>query len=126
MLGFPKRDNASHRESGNRYADLTTESAPAKYATNNAVRWSEFARLPYFDLVRMIVVDPMHNLLLGTSTAIILLLFRSNADSLGLVKTHFYHIWVQGKVLRKTKELRGLHKILSEVCPEVINLISRE
>jgi hypothetical protein len=33
----------------------------------------------------------------------------------GLVKTHFYHIWVQGKVLRKTKELRGLHKILAEV-----------
>lgn len=32
-----------------------------------------------------------------------------------MVKTHFYHIWVQHKILRKTKELRRLHAILSEV-----------
>jgi hypothetical protein len=34
----------------------------------------------------------------------------------GLVKTHFYHIWIQMKVLRKTKELRRFHDILSKVC----------
>lgn len=34
---------------------------------------------------------------------------------LGLVKTHFYHIWVQHNVLRKTKELRSLHSFLAEV-----------
>ena len=31
------------------------------------VRYSELVRLPYFDLVRYHVVDPMHNLLLGTA-----------------------------------------------------------
>lgn len=28
-------------------------------------RWSELERLPYFDITRYVVVDPMHNLLLG-------------------------------------------------------------
>ncbi|KZP21905.1 hypothetical protein FIBSPDRAFT_739745 [Athelia psychrophila] len=94
---FPKRTNCEHREKGNDYANLKTAAARAAFVTEHAVRWSEFARLPYFDIVRMVVIDPMHNLLLG------------------LVKTHFYHIWVQGKVLREKKELRGLHKILSEI-----------
>ncbi|KAI8485685.1 hypothetical protein Bbelb_365190 [Branchiostoma belcheri] len=30
-------------------------------------RWSELFRLPYYDAVRFVVIDPMHNLLLGTS-----------------------------------------------------------
>ena len=30
------------------------------------VRYSEFLRLPYFDIVEYHVIDPMHNLLLGT------------------------------------------------------------
>lgn len=46
----------------------------------------------------MVVIDPMHNLFLG------------------VVKTHFYHIWVQQKILRKNKELRSLHAILDDVC----------
>ncbi|EJF61882.1 hypothetical protein DICSQDRAFT_59914, partial [Dichomitus squalens LYAD-421 SS1] len=29
-------------------------------------RWSELMRLPYYDCVAMTVIDPMHNLLLGT------------------------------------------------------------
>ncbi|KDQ55237.1 hypothetical protein JAAARDRAFT_196089 [Jaapia argillacea MUCL 33604] len=32
-----------------------------------------------------------------------------------VVKSHFYHIWVQLKVLRRTKELCRLHSILAEV-----------
>jgi hypothetical protein len=35
--------------------------------------------------------------------------------SVDLIKTHFYHIWIQLKVLRKTKELRRFHSILSKV-----------
>ncbi|KAL1698541.1 hypothetical protein EV121DRAFT_274362 [Schizophyllum commune] len=36
-------------------------------------------------------------------------------DAQGVVKTHFYHIWVQQGVLRKNKELRRLHSMLEEV-----------
>jgi hypothetical protein len=34
---------------------------------------------------------------------------------LGLVKTHFYNIWIQLKVLRKKKELLRFHDILTNV-----------
>ncbi|KAH9853892.1 hypothetical protein C2E23DRAFT_858962 [Lenzites betulinus] len=33
----------------------------------------------------------------------------------GVVKTHFYHIWVQLKIFRKTKEIRRLHEILDKL-----------
>ncbi|OJT12651.1 hypothetical protein TRAPUB_10801 [Trametes pubescens] len=35
--------------------------------------------------------------------------------ALGVVKTHFYHIWIQLKIFRKTKELRQLHDILAKL-----------
>lgn len=31
----------------------------------HGARWFEFARLSYFDPMRMVIIDPMHNLLLG-------------------------------------------------------------
>ncbi|KAI0749923.1 hypothetical protein C8Q80DRAFT_1120041 [Daedaleopsis nitida] len=67
------------------------------FVKQHATRWSELCRLPYFDMCRMIVIDPMHNLFLG------------------LVKTHFYHIWVQLKILRKSRELRVLHDTLDKL-----------
>ncbi|KAF8584211.1 hypothetical protein K439DRAFT_1616910 [Ramaria rubella] len=42
--GFPQCDNAEHE---------------------HGTRWFEFARLPYFDVIRMTIIDPMHNLLMG-------------------------------------------------------------
>lgn len=47
------------------------------------------------------------------------MLLNSKTRPIGLVKPHFYHIWVQHKILRKNHELRGFHKILSEVCVSV-------
>ena len=35
------------------------------------VRYSELLRLPYFDIVRCHLVDPMHNLFLGTNKRIL-------------------------------------------------------
>ncbi len=59
-------------ESGKKYANLETKSEREEFVRLNACRWSEFARLPYFDLVRMVVIDPMHNLILGLSACLIL------------------------------------------------------
>ncbi|KII85388.1 hypothetical protein PLICRDRAFT_31629 [Plicaturopsis crispa FD-325 SS-3] len=95
--GFRKRTNAEQRRYQAEYKTLSTKAARAQFVKDYATRWCELSRLPYFDLCRMIVVDPMHNLFLG------------------VVKTHFYHIWIQQKVLRKTKELRRFHAILSEL-----------
>jgi hypothetical protein len=47
------------------YAECDTQAARANFVKEFASRWFELARLPYFDVCRMIIIDPMHNLLLG-------------------------------------------------------------
>src|SRR5882757_1372495 len=34
---------------------------------------------------------------------------------IGLVKTHFFHIWVQCQILRQNHELQVLHELLADV-----------
>lgn len=66
-----RRSNEDWRFHADKYRNATkaTEASAA-----SGLRWSELLRLPYFDPTRFIVVDPMHNLLLG------------------LMKTHFVDI----------------------------------
>lgn len=94
---FPPRSHEEHAARGSQYANLENETLRKAFVKEFAARWAELSRLPYFNLCRMIVIDPMHNLILG------------------LIKTHFYNIWVQLKVLRKTKELRRFHDLLSKL-----------
>jgi hypothetical protein len=114
VTGFRERTNAEHRELQREYLKCTSKSARDAFVKKNATRWSELHRLPYFNICEMIVIDPMHNLFLGTLLIISYTIQSSNND-IGVVKTHFYHIWVQLNVLRKTKELRTLHALLSKV-----------
>lgn len=115
-LGFPARTDTHHRKMMREYQACTTKNARDTYAKAYATRWSELARLPYFDTCRMVVVDPMHNLFLGEFVQLLASCLDRLANTLsGLVKTHFYHIWVQLKIFRKTKEIRRLHEILAEV-----------
>lgn len=64
-LGARERTNYQHRRMMAEYQECTSKSAREEYAKAYATRWSELVRLPYFDMCRMIVVDPMHNLFLG-------------------------------------------------------------
>ncbi|KAI0093118.1 hypothetical protein BDY19DRAFT_902918 [Irpex rosettiformis] len=93
---FPERTNAEHRRRGEEYLKLKTDYARKMYVKAYATRFTQLSRLPYFDIVRQVVVDPMHNLFLG------------------LVKTHFYHIWVQMKILREKHELKVFHDLLRD------------
>ncbi|KAJ7879749.1 hypothetical protein B0H14DRAFT_2341262 [Mycena olivaceomarginata] len=63
--GFPERTNTRHRELQKEYLKCTTKSARDAFVKQNATRWFELHRLPYFDLCEMIVIDPMHKPLLG-------------------------------------------------------------
>ncbi|EPQ59021.1 hypothetical protein GLOTRDRAFT_35006, partial [Gloeophyllum trabeum ATCC 11539] len=63
---FPPRTDQQHRAYMGEYTKLGTKTAKANFVKEFASRFSEFSRLPYFDMCRMIVIDPMHNLLLGT------------------------------------------------------------
>jgi hypothetical protein len=62
---FLPRDGENHRQLCYEYARLPTEAEKAPFFTKYGVRWTEFARLKYFDLVKWTVIDPMHNLLLS-------------------------------------------------------------
>ncbi|KAJ6616182.1 hypothetical protein B0H10DRAFT_1800091, partial [Mycena sp. CBHHK59/15] len=61
---YPARDGERHRQMCYQYAALDTAEDKAAFFKTHGVRWTEFARLKYFDLVRYTVIDPMHNLLL--------------------------------------------------------------
>jgi hypothetical protein len=63
--GFRARTDEEHRRYQEQYRHCFSKSARAQFVKEFATRWSELARLPYFDMCRMIVVDPMHNLFLG-------------------------------------------------------------
>ncbi|KAF7372218.1 hypothetical protein MVEN_00081200 [Mycena venus] len=92
---FKPRTNEEQRELGAKYQKLKNNSQRDKFVKEHATRYTQLSRLPYFDLVQQIVIDPMHNLLMG------------------LTKTHFHTIWVQGKILREKHELRVFHEMLA-------------
>ncbi len=49
---------------------LPTQAEREEDFARNGVRWSEFARLEYYDVVRMSVIDPMHNFLQGKALSL--------------------------------------------------------
>ena len=64
---WPCRSVEEHREKGFEWKHSKTLSARHKIEQEYGARFSELLRLPYFDTVRFSVVDPMHNILLGTT-----------------------------------------------------------
>ncbi|KAJ7046027.1 hypothetical protein C8F04DRAFT_939036 [Mycena alexandri] len=100
ISGYPARDGERHRQLCYQYAALKTTKAREEFFKRHGVRWTEFARLKYFDLIRYTVIDPMHNLLLGVA------------------KTQWYTQWIQTKTLRADtglyhRELSFIHKFLA-------------
>jgi Transposase family tnp2 len=61
---WTRRTNKSCRRSAKLYRRAGVEHRQ-KLVDKTGVRWSELLRLPYFDPAQFVVVDPMHNLLLG-------------------------------------------------------------
>ncbi len=61
------RTKADHKAKAFTYRDAKTRADQKALEREYGVRYSILNELPYFDPPRMCVVDPMHNLLLGTS-----------------------------------------------------------
>ena len=59
------RTDRECREHSTAYRNAGTSAQAQKIFAAYGRRWSELERLPYFDITRFVVVDPMHNLLLG-------------------------------------------------------------
>ena len=70
MQEYTARDGETHRNLCFQWKALVTQAEQDDFFNTHGVRWTEIARLPYFNLVRYTVVDPMHNLLLGMLTII--------------------------------------------------------
>ncbi|TDL15548.1 hypothetical protein BD410DRAFT_732539 [Rickenella mellea] len=89
LVEYPARDGEEHRRQSYEWLALETKSERGDYFKENGVRWTELARLPYLDLVRCTVIDPMHNLLLG------------------IVKTQWYSQWIKENALRRATTTQG-------------------
>ena len=63
---WPKRDIHSHRQHARNLARAKTKSEHDALAKKYGLYYSALLELSYFDCIRFTVIDPMHNLFLGT------------------------------------------------------------
>ncbi|KAH9911971.1 hypothetical protein B0H21DRAFT_714183, partial [Amylocystis lapponica] len=98
---FPPRDGEEHRRHAQEYLQQADSELREAFFKQHAARYYELSRLPYFDAVRMTVIDPMHNILLG------------------VVKTQWLDAWIHTKTLRERtpgkkvpRELDKIHEYL--------------
>jgi hypothetical protein len=68
VIAFRRRTNEEHCQLGETYRQLSTATARKNFVKEHATRYCQLSRLPYFNLVKQIVIDPMHNLFLGLSS----------------------------------------------------------
>ena len=64
---WPSRRLESHRYHAFKHKNAQNRSQEISIERNEGCRFSVLLQLPYFDPIRMCIIDPMHNLLLGTS-----------------------------------------------------------
>jgi hypothetical protein len=69
--GFKSRTDAEQRDLHYQYKAQPNKSTKSQFVKEKATWWSELVRLPYFNMCRMIVIDPMHNLFLGKSITLL-------------------------------------------------------
>ncbi len=64
---WPARDVVNHRLEAWKILQFNTRSAVEAHETATGIKYSILIELPYFDPIRFTIVDPMHNLFLGTA-----------------------------------------------------------
>lgn len=90
-----ERSGEEHKALAKRLLQAKTKTEKSKLESASGVRYSELFRLPYFDPIAAHVVDPMHNLLLGTAK-------------------HAFNVWVETGVLDK-KKISEIDALMSKV-----------
>jgi hypothetical protein len=68
---FIEKDADKHREAALEWRKCKSNEARKRHARKTHARWSEMLRLPYFDLIRFLLVDLMHNLFIGIASFIV-------------------------------------------------------
>lgn len=90
------RSNEKHRTDVGKVLSCRTKTEQQHKESELGCRYTALLNLPYFDPVRMLMIDPMHNLFLGTS------------------KHVTQHIWIAKNIL-STEKLTTIHKRLQNV-----------
>ena len=67
---WPKRDVTNHRRISKRIKQSKTQANRSKLETEYRLYYSILTDLEYFDPITHTVIDPMHNLFLGTAKRI--------------------------------------------------------
>ncbi|KAL5536439.1 hypothetical protein ACEPAF_261 [Sanghuangporus sanghuang] len=99
---YPPRTNEEHRSQARAYKAARPGDGSNEHKglfKEHSSLYYTLSRLPYFDAIRMSVLDPMHNILLG------------------LCKTQWLELWVKSSILRectarKLQELDQIHQYL--------------
>ena len=64
---WPKRELSLVHSFADKWHLATSQQAQRKIQQEYGIKYSVLLELPYFDPTRMVIIDPMHNLLLGTA-----------------------------------------------------------
>ena len=68
---WPERNVDDHRKNVEAIKECTTVTKQCELESKYGCRYSAILDLPYFDPVRIMIIDPMHNLFLGTAKHIL-------------------------------------------------------
>lgn len=85
---WPKRSNRQHREDVNTIQRCETKTKQQENKAQLGCRYSCLLDLPYFNAPRMLCIDPMHNLFLGTGKRMISVWIEHKL----LAKDHFHNV----------------------------------
>lgn len=106
---FIERDVKEVRKNAIGWKNCKTQEQRQKHVSETFVRWSEIYRLPYFDPVRFLVVDPMHCLFLGIAKWIVTRLWieegKLTLQDLTLMQKRADKIQVSADVGRTPKKI---------------------
>ena len=101
---WPLRSLDNHRYQAERHKVATTRDEQKKIEREHGCRYSILLELPYYDVIRFCVVDPMHNLLLGTAK-------------------HMMSVWTSNGIINKSDLASIQEKVDSFVTPPDIERI---
>ena len=95
---WPLRTNLQHRRNIDELLKEQTPTSLQQAESNKGVRYSILLSLRYFDAVQFTIVDPMHNLFLGTGK-------------------HSFEIWVENELISKKDYITLEEKMKQFITP---------
>ena len=94
----PLRTETIHRQHAQEALNKTTSTSRDKTERELGSRYTSLMRLPYFNCVRFHIIDPMHNLFLGTAKHMMKNIWLKNNDGTGTLLSNSDLIKIQERV----------------------------